>query len=84
MQNPDFAYSGVCLTLRVRDMSRDPYAQPSPDVMKAMGIALSRLRKRMANATNAIDDVSIVTVSFMAAIAVRAPVGYELRWEDSR
>jgi hypothetical protein len=74
MQNPDFAYTGVCLTLRVREMSRDPNAKVSDSVLKALGIALSRLRTRLASAEKAIDDVSITAVSFMAATAVSLPL----------
>ncbi len=71
MRDPDFAYTGVCLTLRVMDMSRDPNnAKVSDRVLKALGIALSRLRTRLASADKAIDDVSITAVSFMAATAV--------------
>ncbi|KIW21333.1 hypothetical protein PV08_01913 [Exophiala spinifera] len=69
MSDPDFAYSGVCLTLRVRELSCDSNAKPSEEVLLALGIALSRLRKRIANTGNVVDDISVTAVSFMAAIA---------------
>lgn len=73
MSDPDFAYSGVCLTLRVRELSCDSNAKPSEEVLLALGIALSRLRKRMAKADSTVDDICVTAVSFMAAIAVRNP-----------
>lgn len=71
MSDPDFAYTGVCLTLRVRELSCDSNAGPSEEVLTALGVALSRIRKRLAKSDSAGDDISITAVSFMAAIAVR-------------
>jgi hypothetical protein len=71
MSDPDFAYTGVCLTLRVRELSCDSNAKPSEEVLTALAVALSRIRKRLAKYDSAGDDISVTAVSFMAAIAVR-------------
>ncbi|KAK5456287.1 hypothetical protein LTS15_005606 [Exophiala xenobiotica] len=71
MSHPDFAYTGVCLTLRVRELSCDSNAKPSEEVLTALAVALSRIRKRLAKSDSAGDDISVTAVSFMAAIAVR-------------
>ncbi|KAK5200248.1 hypothetical protein LTR92_000791 [Exophiala xenobiotica] len=69
MSDPDFAYTGVCLTLRVRELSCDSNAKPSEEVLTALAVALSRIRKRLAKSDSAGDDISVTAVSFMAAIA---------------
>jgi hypothetical protein len=72
LQNEDFLYTGVASVQAVIDQLRSPSQKPSQNVLRHIGKAMSNLRRRLERPGATADDLTIMTVLFLAVVAVRA------------
>jgi len=71
LQNEDFMFTGVASVQAIIDQLRIPGQKPSANVLRHMGMAMSKLRRRLARPGATADDLTIITVLFLAVVAVR-------------
>lgn len=70
LSNEDFLYTGVASVQAVIDQLRSPGQKPSANVLRHIGTAMKNLRKRLERPGATADDLTIITVLFLAVIAV--------------
>jgi hypothetical protein len=72
LQHEDFLHTGVASVQAVIDQLRTPGQEPSENVLRHIGKAMTNLRRRLERPGATVDDLTIMTVLFLAVAAVRA------------
>jgi hypothetical protein len=71
LQHEDFLHMGVASVQAVIDQLRAPDQEPSQNVLRHIGKAMSNLRRRLERPGATADDLTIMVVLFLAVATVR-------------